>query len=133
MSATFESSTVLCSGFVVYELNQDCSPPDTSAPTTGPTQHDMCPVLVLNFNDLTPGDYIHDQLWLSHGVNITAIRKNSLAGFTPINGVHVESGGGAMVFDTLTPTGKTGQSLCDPYDGDTDLGSPNEVCGYSMI
>eukprot|EP00980_Cylindrotheca_fusiformis_P030185 scaffold24525_cov162-Cylindrotheca_fusiformis.AAC.2 len=101
---------------------------DSIAPTDSPTGQALCPFQVLDFNDLTPGEYIHDQLWLSYGVNITAIRRNSVAGFTPIDGVHVESGGGAMVFDTRKPTGKTGQSLCDPDDGDPDLGSPNIDC-----
>ena len=107
------------------------SPFSTASPTATPTrtkEKEKCPYLKLDFNELTPGEYIHDQLVDTHGVKITAIRKNKRAGFTPINGVHVEAGGGAMVFDTLHPTGRTGQSLCAPDDGDTDLGSPNEVC-----
>jgi hypothetical protein len=33
-----------------------------------------------------------------------------------------------MVFDMLRPTGKTGQTLCAPNDGDFDLGSSNHLC-----
>lgn len=33
-----------------------------------------------------------------------------------------------MVFDTLHPTGSTGQTLCTGSDGDSDLGSPNNMC-----
>lgn len=74
------------------------------------------------------GSYVHDQYVATKGVKITAKRRNSQAGYTPINGVHVETGGGAMVFDTLHPTGSTGQSLCSGSDGDSDLGAPNGAC-----
>lgn len=33
-----------------------------------------------------------------------------------------------MVFNTLTPTGSTGQLLCSGSDGDPDLGAPNGSC-----
>jgi hypothetical protein len=88
----------------------------------------------LNFNDLKAGQYVHDDLWYTHGVKITAILKsnhNAQKGFTPILGEHVEAGGGAMVFDTSKPTKATGQSDCAGYglnDGDADLGAPNIGC-----
>jgi hypothetical protein len=81
----------------------------------------------LDFNDLTPGQYIHDELWDTKGVKITAI-KSGRKGFTPINGVHNAAGGGAMIFDASKPTGDMGQTLCSGNDGDDDLGSPNVAC-----
>jgi hypothetical protein len=98
-----------------------------AAPTPS-TIVEECPPFSLNFDNLVAGQYIHDELWMSHGVKITAIRKSSNKGYTPIDGIHNEAGGGAMVFDTLHPTGADGQSLCSNNDGDDDLGAPNSAC-----
>mmetsp|Transcript_6501 Transcript_6501/g.9863 ORF Transcript_6501/g.9863 Transcript_6501/m.9863 type:complete len:632 (-) Transcript_6501:205-2100(-) len=106
------------------------TPGPTPNPTPGPTPqpvNEECPYFLLDFAELTAGTYIYDELVASRGVKITA-KKTGSQGYTPINGVHVNSGGGAMVFDTSKPTGDTGQSLCDGDDGDPDLGAPNTAC-----
>lgn len=100
-------------------------PPNGYAPQSW---QEVCPYTVLDFNDLVPGTYVHDELMATKGVKITAKRRNNKAGYTPVNGVHQNAGGGAMVFDTLHPTGNDGQSLCGGTDGDDDLGAPNAAC-----
>jgi hypothetical protein len=65
-----------------------------------------CPLVTLDFDTLSAGDYVTNQLKAAFGVTISATSNN---GFTP--------NGAARIFDSAVPTG-----------GDTDLGSPNEVC-----
>jgi hypothetical protein len=116
---------------------------------TKATSH--CPQVVLDFNDLSAGDYLHDEWWDSKGVKITGRAKttNVNNGFTPLpegndNGTwnsrykhsngswkssyHNQGGGAVRVFDTSRPTGSSGQPLCVGGDGDSDLGSPNSLC-----
>ena len=80
----------------------------TSAPTASPT---TCPYTDLNFDSLTRGDYITDQLEDLYGVTITAAGSSG-SGYTPA--------GAARVFDT---------NITGGVQGDPDLGSPNEGCG----
>mmetsp|Transcript_39615 Transcript_39615/g.60909 ORF Transcript_39615/g.60909 Transcript_39615/m.60909 type:complete len:627 (+) Transcript_39615:162-2042(+) len=105
----------------------DPTPGPTPAPTPQPVNEE-CPFFTLDFANLVAGTYVHDELVYSHGVTITAKRKGTNKGYTPINGSHQNSGGAAMVFDTRYPTGTTGQGLCSGDDGDPDLGSPNAEC-----
>lgn len=103
------------------------------------------------------GDYLHDQLWYSHGVKVSArIRtiehkthshpfipkfdrstgkwKDSKASQMPSDPF---SGGAVRLFDTMRPTYSTEerfhQSLCEdkPGEGDPDLGAPNDKCAIA--
>ena len=83
----------------------------TPAPTHGgttPSPDAACVPKLLNFNTLTRGEYVTDQLLAEFGVTVSA---ESDTGYVP--------GGGARAFDTSNPGGD---------DGDDDLGSPNEAC-----
>ena len=66
--------------------------------------------MCLDFDGLTRGEYVTDNLRAEFGVVIRAEPKGS-KGYAP--------GGAARVFDTANPGGS---------DGDPDLGSPNENC-----
>jgi hypothetical protein len=130
--------SVVTFGVRAEDTRCDCfgeSPP-TEKPTRSPTESG-CPYMTLNFNDLVPGTYVHN-LTSTDGVTITAIRNHASIGFTPDeNGVHQNSGGGAMVFDTLHPTGLDGQTLCTNSsgqltgDGNPGLGAPNVACNMA--
>lgn len=75
-----------------------------------------CPVTEMDFNMLQPGQYIHDELWDSHGVKITAIPEGT-KGYAP--------GGAVRVFDT------TDKDQCDPdlNTPHTDFGGDGVGCG----
>ena len=105
----------------IAELNYRFCPPD-----------DECPLTTWDFEDLTAGQYIHDELWNTRGVKVTA-KKSGNKGFTPLPpnyNSHTSAGGGAMVFDTYRPTGNTdlGWNECSGNDGDNDLGAPKSGC-----
>ena len=84
-----------------------------------------CPVSAIPLHNFNRGDFLYEQLWSSHGVKVVAKKTAGFSqGYTPINGVHNDAGGAAMVFDTSNP-------LCpssSANDGDADLGSPNSEC-----
>jgi len=103
---------------LIADYDPDCTTPSG-----------VCPFQTLDFNTLVPGAYVHDDLWDSNGVKVTAISASSGDGYTPIDGAHVAEGGAARVFDTSKPTGADGNDMCDDDDGDEDLGSPNQSCG----
>jgi len=85
-----------------------------------------CPWTTMDFNMLSRGEYVRDQLWDTYGIKITA-KANSGTGFTPDNGGdHNSNGGKARVFDSAFPNGVNGE--CGGNNGDPDLGSPNEDC-----
>jgi hypothetical protein len=70
-----------------------------------------------DFSELSNGDWIRDQFWASKCVKVTAFANTasgSRKGYTPINGVHVPSGGAARVYDTAVGT-----------NGDSDLLTPS--------
>jgi len=99
----------------------------TAHPTSSPTSVYSCPQVTLNFNELAAGSYIHDQLWDTKCVKITARkwRESDTYGFTPdAFGNHMNSGGAARVFDTSNP--ECDDDLGSPHE---DFGGPGKGCG----
>jgi hypothetical protein len=86
-------------------ISSETPAPVTSTPTSEPTLLDgECPYFSLNFKDCKAGQYVHGNLWYTHGVKITAILKSNRdaqKGFTPILGKHVEAGGGASQWSLI--------------------------------
>jgi len=86
-----------------------------------------CEPVALDFNELSAGSYIRDELWETRGVRITAKkwRDSDSNGFTPdVNGNHSPEGGAARVFDTSNP-------VCDDDLGapHKDFNGPGKGCG----
>jgi hypothetical protein len=109
----------------------------SSPPIISPAPSQDCIPKVLDFSGLANGQYVFDDLQISHCVNITAFANKvngNRRGFTPIGGVHQPAGGAARVFDTgvgsncdedlLTPSPK--------FFGGPEFGPPvtcNNCCG----
>lgn len=89
----------------------------------------VCPITTIDFNELEIAEYVREQYVESNGVLITAIRKGS-NGFTPIDGIQIEEGGSARILDSTRPRGieQGNLGICDQYQGDNRLGSPNRDC-----
>ena len=104
------------------------TPNPTPSPTEAPVQVQAeCPEVNLNFSNLNNGDYLHDQLWNSHCVKVTAFankQSTTRKGFTPAGNpfTHKDAGGAARVFDT----GVT--SNCDP-----DLLTPSIISPVVLV
>jgi hypothetical protein len=102
------------------DIERDEEQGGQSAKLRGGTETDTetienCPMMNLDFADLTPGQYITTELMETWGVKIRAVGKanGNKNAHTP--------GNAARVFDTNNPVGGG--------HGDPDLGSPHNSCG----